>query len=436
MVLQELSFIRDQIGPVRLHVLPTDRFKTFAVSMFMGRKLEEDTVTPTALVPFVLRRGNAAYPATKQFREVLDQLYGAGFGFDIYKRGDAQIVQFRMDVINDKFVQDDRSLLAETLSFLGTTITNPHTEGGAFSSNYVEDEKETLRKRLEAIVNDKIRYAAERCIEEMCEGEPYRLHPLGSRDQLEGLDAHQVYEAYKAWIGEASMDLYVVGDTTMADVKELVSEHFHLQASAPISYSAPSVRAGRGSVKKVTDKLDVKQGKLNLGLRLPVTYAHADYPTALMYNGILGGYPHSKMFVHVREKASLAYYASSRFDGHKGILTVQSGIEFDKVDQALAIMKEQLEAMKNGDITDVEFAQTKAMIANHLREIQDSAHEMIGFDFNAVLSGKSRSPQQLLDEVNQVSREHIRSIAEQVELDTVYFLRDRKEENAHADEAL
>ncbi|GIQ68579.1 peptidase M16 [Xylanibacillus composti] len=434
--MQELTFIRDRVGPIRLHVLPTDRFKTFAVSMFMGRKLEEDTVTPTALAPFVLRRGNAAYPETKRFREALDHLYGAGFGFDIYKRGDAQIVQFRMDVINDKFVQDDRSLLAETLSFLGETITNPHTEQGGFSSKYVEEEKETLRKRLDAVVNDKIRYAAERCIEEMCEGEPYRLHPLGNRDQLKGLDAENLYTAYQAWIREAALDLYVVGDVSMDAVKELVAKHFRLSGGEPAAYPEVSVRAGRGTVKTVTDRLDVKQGKLNLGLRLPITYAHADYPAALMYNGILGGYPHSKMFVNVREKASLAYYASSRFDGHKGILTIQSGIEFEKYEQALAIMKEQLEAMKRGDISDVEYAQTQAMIANHVREIQDSAHEMIGFDFNAVLSGKTRTPKQLLEAVKSVSRDQIRAVAEQVELDTVYFLRDRKEGDAHADEAL
>lgn len=436
MVLQELTFIRDQIGPIRLHVLPTDRFKTYAVSMFIGRKLEENAVTPTALVPFVLRRGNATYPDTKQFREALDHLYGAGFGFDIYKRGDAQIVQFRMDVINDKFVKDNRSLLAEALAFLGDTVTNPQTEQGHFSSKYVEEEKETLHKRLEAVVNDKIRYAAERCIEEMCEGEPYRLHPLGDREQLASLEAAGLFAAYQTWLREAALDLYVVGDTSLEHVKELVAKHFRVNGDKPIAYPGVDARTSRESVKTVVDRLDVKQGKLNLGLRLPITYAHADYPAALMYNGILGGYPHSKLFVNVREKASLAYYASSRFDGHKGILTVQSGIEFGKFDQALAIMKEQLEAMKRGEISDMEYAQTQAMITNHVREIQDSAHEMIGFDFNSVLSGRARTPLQLLDEINSVSLEQIRAIAGQTKLDTVYFLRNREEGDVHANEAL
>ena len=51
----------------------------------------------------------------------------------------------------------------------------------------MDAEKDTLRKRLESIINDKIRYAAERCLEEMCEDEPYRLHPLGRLEDIDGI---------------------------------------------------------------------------------------------------------------------------------------------------------------------------------------------------------------------------------------------------------
>ena len=69
---------RSNVGNIRLHVLPTDRFKTYAVTVHIGRRLSEDHVTPTALIPFVLRRGNSRFPETKTFREHLELLYGAG----------------------------------------------------------------------------------------------------------------------------------------------------------------------------------------------------------------------------------------------------------------------------------------------------------------------------------------------------------------------
>ncbi len=167
---------------------------------------------------------------------------------------------------------------------------------------------------------------------------------------------------------------------------------------------------------------------MNLGLRSNIKYGDDAYPAMLLYNGILGGYPHSKLFVNVREKASLAYYTSSRYDGHKGLVTIQSGIEINNYQKAVDIIKQQLESMRQGDISDLELNQTKAMITNQLREMQDSAFDTIAFDFNTVLSGRKRRVEDLILAVGQINREQIKQAAEQVELDTIYFLRDRKGE--------
>lgn len=186
----------------------------------------------------MLRRGTANYPETTQFRERLEELYGAGFGFDIYKRGDYQIVQFRMDTINDSFVQSKESLLGESFAFLGEVLTRPLLEDGSFRASYVATERETVRKKLEAIVNDKIRYAAERCIEEMCRKEPYRLHPLGQRADLDSITPENLYKSYNSWLNGAILDLYVVGDTTPEEVEKLVVRHFGRAHKETTAYSS------------------------------------------------------------------------------------------------------------------------------------------------------------------------------------------------------
>ncbi|MFD1135290.1 EF-P 5-aminopentanol modification-associated protein YfmF [Paenibacillus urinalis] len=422
------GFERGSNQHIRIHVLPTKRFKTFAISLYVGTPLKEDTVTSTALIPFVLRRGTESYPETIQFREQLEELYGAGFGFDVYKRGDHQIIQFRMDTINDSFVQSSESLLDRSFSFLGEVVTNPATENGKFRSSYVQAERETVRKRLESIVNDKMRYAAERCIEEMCKNEPYRLHPLGERSELDQINAATLYTSYEEWINNAGMDLYVVGDTTLEEVEGLVQKYFQLNRDHSFEYKTETGHHVRRDVQTVVEKLNVSQGKLNMGLRTSITYGDDQYASALTYNGILGGYPHSKLFVNVREKHSLAYYASSRYDGHKGIATIQSGIEIPNYEKAVEIIHQQLADLKAGVISDLELNQTKAMIRNLLREIQDSAFEMISYDFNRVLSGKERTTQELLEQIEALSKSDIQKAADTFELDTIYFLRDQKGE--------
>ncbi|WP_405174472.1 EF-P 5-aminopentanol modification-associated protein YfmF [Paenibacillus sp. FSL H8-0261] len=420
-------FQHGTVGGLRIHVMPTKAFKTYAISLYAGIPLDENTVTSTALAPFVLRRGTATYPETTQFRERLEELYGAGFGFDIYKRGDYQIVQFRMDTINDSFVQSKESLLEQSFAFLGEVLTRPLVEDGSFRPSYVATERETVRKKLESIVNDKIRYAAERCIEEMCRNEPYRLHPLGQRADLDQITPKSLYESYNSWLDDAILDLYVVGDTTAEEVEKLVQRHFGRVQSEVGLYSSKFVPVSVNEVRTVEEKLDVSQGKLNLGLRTSITYKDDNYASALMYNGILGGYPHSKLFVNVREKASLAYYASSRYDGHKGIGTIQSGIETQNYGKAVDIIEKQLEEMKAGNISDLELSQTKAMIRNQLSEIPDSAFEMISYDFNRQLSGKERTADQLLEQVEQIGAEDVKAAAETFQLDTIYFLTGKEE---------
>ncbi|MCT1398675.1 insulinase family protein [Paenibacillus sp. p3-SID867] len=422
------EFEHGTVGGIRIHVLPTNRFKTFAISLYAGSPLAEETVTSTALTPFVLRRGTVSYPETRAFREQLEQLYGAGFGFDVYKRGDYQIVHFRMDTINDSFVKSPESLLRSSFAFLGEAFTQPVLENGAFRKSYVQTERDTVRKKLVSIVNDKIRYAAERCIEVMCKNEPYRLHPLGERKDLDGITPEGLYESYQNWLNESVLDLYVVGDTSLDEVKKLVEEHFKLNRTASKDYVPSSTRTAASGTQTVVEKLDINQGKLNMGLRSTITYGDDEYAAALLYNGILGGYPHSKLFVNVREKESLAYYASSRYDGHKGIATIQSGIEVQNFEKAVQIIQQQLDDMAKGAITDIEMTQTKAMIRNVIKEMQDSAFEMIAYDFNRTLSGRERTPDELLQQVEGITVDDVKQAASAFSLDTIYFLKGQKEE--------
>lgn len=422
-----MNFERGTLQGINVHVLPTNRFKTYSITLYMGTPLQEDTVTETALIPYVLRRGTANIPETVELRKQLDHMYGAGFGFNITKRGNTQFVQFRMDVINDSFVSSDQSLLAEALKYLGDVVTNPLVEDGHFRDSYVEAEKQTLKKQLDSVINDKIRYAAERCIEEMCENEPYRLNAAGRLQDIAGITSSSLYDRYRNWLKNAQIDLYVAGDTSLNEVSELVSQAFMLTDRNPLPYAETDVSHGVNTVKTIVDQLDVNQGKLNLGLRANVDYASPKYAAAIVYNGILGAFPHSKLFVNVREKASLAYYCSSRLDAYKGILTIQSGIEIGNYEKALQIIEKQLDAMKAGQISDKELDQTKAMLSNSYREILDSASEMIAFDFGAKFAKVNLTPQEMLERMQNVSIQDVQEIAQQVELDTIYFLRDRQE---------
>lgn len=421
------DFQNIKIGNIDLHILPSEKFKTTTFSVYLQQKLQAETVTKHALLASILQRGTKEYPSSVQFRRRLEDLYGAGFFADVMKKGEVHVLQIGMDVANEQYLKSEENLLEQAIKMLVDVISNPATEANGFPEKVVEAEKKVLKQRIESLQDDKIRYAAVRCTEEMCEGEPYSLFGLGRVEDLEKINGETLYTYYRELIHTCPIDIYCVGNVDSSEVKEYFQKYLteELLQSIRTNLTYTSTHKEKVEEKTVVDRMDVNQGKLNLGLRTQTIFADDDYPALLLYNGILGGFPHSKLFLNVREKESLAYYCSSRIESLKGLLFIQSGIEIGNYDKAVQIIKEQLAAMKKGEITENELEQTRATLSNRYREQLDRPFDVIGYHYQQVLGKRVRPLRQLLSEIAQVTTADVQRVAQKVELDTVYFLRNQ-----------
>jgi predicted Zn-dependent peptidase len=159
-----------------------------------------------------------------------------------------------------------------------------------------------------------------------------------------------------------------------------------------------------------------------MGYRTHIKYGDPDYYALQVFNGIFGGFSHSKLFHNVREKASLAYYVASRLESHKGLMMVMSGIEFKNFELAVNIIKEQMDAMRSGDFTDEEIEQTKAVIENQMLETLDTARGMVEILYHNVVSKINVPLDQWMKGMQESTKEDIIAVANKVNLDTIYFL--------------
>ncbi|KOR94900.1 EF-P 5-aminopentanol modification-associated protein YfmF [Geobacillus stearothermophilus] len=410
------------VGPVRVHTISTDKYKTNTIVWKMKAPLAKETVTLRALLPYVLQSGTADYPSVKALRTYLDELYGATLNVDLTKKGEHHIMTIRIDVANERFLPEQTPLLSKALQLLADLLFRPALDGGRFVTDIVEQEKRALRQRIQAVYDDKMRYANMRLVEEMCKGEPYALSPNGELEDVDAITAERLHRYYERALAEDELDLYVIGDIDEEEVLNTVRQRFLLSDRAEPARTPQAQAKARGEVKEVIERQDVKQGKLNIGYRTNVTYEDDDYYALQMFNGIFGGFSHSKLFINVREKASLAYYAASRLESHKGLLMVMSGIEPANYEKARRIIDEQMQAMKNGDFTDEEMAQTKAVIRNQLLETLDTPRGLVEVLYHNVVSTRKRPIDEWMAGTDQVTREDVVRVADKVELDTVYFL--------------
>jgi predicted Zn-dependent peptidase len=241
------------------------------------------------------------------------------------------------------------------------------------------------------------------------------------KESVDSITSRELYDYYQNVISEDQMDLYVIGDVDIEQVENFCDRLFSLPERETVEVDSSEVKR-KEKENVVKENQDVKQGKLNMGYRTNTHFGDKDYFALQVFNGIFGGFSHSKLFINVREKASLAYYAASRLESHKGLMMVMSGIEFKNYDQAVGIINEQLEAMRNGDFTDGEVEQTKAVIKNQLLETVDTSRGLIEVLYHNAVSNKQIDLKTWLSEVESTTKEEIIAAANKVELDTIYFL--------------
>lgn len=424
----EGSFQTVKLGNIHLHVLPSKKFKTTSFAIFLEQKLDRETLTKHSLLANVLQRGTSRFPSSVKFRRKLEELYGAGIFADVLKKGESHILQIGMDIANEQYLKTEEPLLEQGIQLLVEVLTSPATEENHFPHKVVDAEKKVLKQRIESLQDDKIRYAAIRCSEEMCKGEPYALFGLGKVEDLPTINGENLYTYYQEMLKACPMDIYCVGNVDISEVKEYFEKYMPSDlinsSRTPLSTSSP-VQKVPNEEKVVVDRMDVQQGKLNLGLRTQITFSDEEYPALVMYNGILGGFPHSKLFRNVREKESLAYYCSSRIESLKGLLFIQSGIEISNYEKAVQIIKDQLQALRQGDISDNELEQTKATLSNQYRQHLDRPFDLIGYHFHQRLGRKERQLENFIHQIQQITKDDVQRVAQKVKLDTIYFLRDQ-----------
>jgi predicted Zn-dependent peptidase len=257
----------------------------------------------------------------------------------------------------------------------------------------------------------------------MYKNELYRYNVYGEESEVDHITAKELFTYYKEVVAQDRIDLYVIGDTEDLNVKEAAAKFFTLENRGSNNIANGKDQVKPEQVNEVFEEQDVQQGKLNMGYRTYTTYSDRDYYALQVCNGVFGGFSHSKLFMNVREKESLAYYAVSRFESHKGAIFVMSGIETGNYEKAVTIIKEQLEEIVNGKITDSEFEQTKAMIKNQILETIDSSFGLTEVLYHAVVSGTDRSVEQWLNGIDAVSKQDVIDVAKKLTLDTIYFLK-------------
>ncbi len=431
--------VRSELLPgVFLTCLQTDKFKTGLLSVSFLTRLCREEAAQNTLIPSVLRRGTLRSPDMDALAARLDILYGARIEPVSRKLGEIQAIGFWADFVDDAFLPDGNGgLLEEVAALLGELILSPNTRGGLLLPQYVDSEREKLLEDIRARRNDRAAYARQRMLELMCVGEDYAVDVLGDEETAESIGYVALTKHYRTLLATAPVEIFYCGTAEPERAAAALRDALMTLPRGEIDYDIGtdirmnSVEAGP---RRVTEELDVAQGKLVIGWRLGDSMEDPDIPVLRVMNAVFGGCVLSKLFRNVREKLSLCYTASSGLDLMKGVLIAACGIEPDTYDQALDAILRQLDDMKAAEnITPEELDGAKQALTHDLTALTDSAGALEGFWLSQNLQGLDFGPEELAALLIYVTAEDVAAAARNLECDMIYFLRG-EEETSDADE--
>ncbi|MCB5954857.1 EF-P 5-aminopentanol modification-associated protein YfmF [Enterococcus sp. CWB-B31] len=407
---------------VNLHVLPTEKYKTIRIFMRFNTKLDRKIITKRTLLSSLMETNSLNYPDQTLMSEKLAELYGAGFGLNVNKKGNLHWLNLSMSIVNDKYL-NGTDVLGEAVSFIKEIVFFPHIIEDHFDQETFDREKENTAAYLKSVNEDKQTYAA-LSLQNLyfSDSEDQRIPSFGTLEDLEKETAQSMAAYYSQMIREDQVDIFVLGDVEEKQIHQLFSALPFTDREEGIGeiYYHHSIS---NVIKERSDQEELAQSKLNIGYDTNIFYGDQDYFSLQIFNGVFGGFPHSKLFMNVREKENLAYYASSSLDTFRGMLTVQTGIDGRNREKVLRLVATELENMRRGQITEEELSQTKAMLKNqYLLSLDNGAAVLESAYMDFLLPETQLSAEEWIRRMEAVTIKDIQKIAEGISMQAIFFL--------------
>lgn len=413
---------------IKAHFINTDKYKTDLSCIILTVPLKREIVTKNALIPFLLRRGTEKLPSQYEINKEMENMYGASFNCGIDKTGDNIILKFYIESIRNEFALNGENILEMNISNVLDIVFNPLKVNGKLNAEFLEIEKENLRKVISSKIDDKDAYAYERCISEMYKGEGFGLFKFGYVEDIDEITIDSITEYYNWLIDNAKIDIFISGKINDEEVKTILLNNENIKRLNPregyyiLNNESTECKEIVEKENEILESMNVVQGKLVLGLDVDFKDENAQC-IALVYNAILGDGANSMMFQNVREKEGLAYSSKSTFIKQKMNIFVRCGIQIENYEKALSLIKVQLENIKNGLFTDEDIEVAKVYLTSSIKNIEEEQDTEVVYYIGQELSKTNRSVEEYISRIEKVSKEDVLNIAKNVHVNTVYFLK-------------
>lgn len=404
---------------VTLRTQELEKFKTTLVTFNIYTREEESEAGISAFLSGLLSCGYPEYRTLSELNKKLDSLYGASLFGTASKCGDLREIKLGFRGLKEKYTEGS---VIEELAELLMKLVFGIAELKELPKDIFDREKEIFNKKRLAAKNEKRSFARSRCEEEAAAGEPFGFSLYGSDESVASITSKTATEKVRELLEKSDIIINLFGAENEQRLTEIFNKYFSKIKRNYKPVSSDIVKATERK-KEVVDNQDIAQGKLVMAFRSASPEFQNNSGASRLLCDIFGGGPYSKLFNNVREKKSLCYYCSARAVRKKGLIFVESGVDFSNIEAAKNAIIQEFEDMKAGKISDDELDFSKKGLTDFL---MSAADDELLFERWYSIEGTAinpESPEQVALKVKNSRKEEITALANTFSLDTVYILK-------------
>ena len=410
--------------------LPVSKWKTLSISIFCKLPVVEEKISSLALVPRLATKGTEKLPSMRDISRFLEDMYGAGMRADAMKVGPIQVIRFGIDIPSPSYLNDGPSgdsIIAQALSFVWDLAFRPKLEDGGYPQKVFDVERDEQRRAIMGIVNNRPSYATVRLIEKMSHKDPRGLPAWGTLAGLETVDPRGTWDIWHEALSQCPISVYAVGRGAeqIASLFSKQSQWAELGGTSrawDISAEMATPLLPK-DVLRIEEVLPGHQSILCMAFSTGIRAGDPELPAMLFCDGLLGGFPHSKLFTVVREQHSLAYFADTLPNTWRGLILALAGIADADRARVEDLISSQVDEVSKGKISDEEMESTRMGLIRRLVTEGDSQGALIGRALHQEILGGVATQKELVDAILNLSKEDIAKVASKMELKAVYTLR-------------
>lgn len=414
-----MEYIKYELGAYNLNVIKTNNFKTVRVEVKFRNVVKKEEITLRNLLKMVLIESTKKFDTERKFVIESEELYDLKLSSTSSRVGNFTTLSFNLTFLNEEYTE--KGLHNKSLDFLMEVLFNPNVSNNKFDSLSFNNCVNKLEKSIMGRKDNKTKYSIFALLQHMGDY-AYSYDQYGYLSDLKNIDEAKLYEYYKKVLMNDLVDVYVIGNVDSNEIKEYFINNFKINSfkkektNALIDEVLPRKR-----VKVFKEEDVVNQTKIAIGLRFNDVSEYERKYVLYVYNEILGGSGNSLLFDTVREKNSLAYYINSIAQGYDNLLIIYTGIDKDRVDLGLKLIKKTIKDIEKGKFTSDMFNNAINMITSSLKLSLETQSSVIN-NYYAMNILNSDDINTRISKFEKVTKEDVINFSKKIKMDTIFLL--------------